>query len=397
MAIEREEYIHRQKVFLQRVVEENLDGAVVVSRGGSTFDRFASVFYLTGHFQSYVYLADEEPRWSGRTLTVFVVNSKGKNILCVAVPEYNSEEIVVDEVMYTGRFAGCIINAIKKLGLGKSKLGLIGADLMPVKYWQSINAELDQIQWSYPDEIIAAMTRVKSPAELDLLRAAAATSRRAYTKFLQALEPGRTEAEAVAAAVETIVAEGSGLYYAATSSGPNTWAWSPSTLPGYSTRRLESGDLIRLDLLTVKEGYITDWGRTSVVGKPNADQERLLDTLHKSLDAVIDALGTGVPAKDVVAAGDAALAELGVKMEPQPGTKEIFATYPAIWGHNLGMTIERPWLINSEELSIEAGMCMAVERALTIEDVGTAAAEQNLIITPEGVEDLTAGPYGRWS
>jgi hypothetical protein len=42
-------------------------------------------------------------------------------------------------------------------------------------------------------------------------------------------------------------------------------------------------------------------------------------------------------------------------------------------------------------------MVLAVERAVTLEGVGTAAAEQNLLLTDDRAELLTAGPKGRWT
>jgi hypothetical protein len=42
-------------------------------------------------------------------------------------------------------------------------------------------------------------------------------------------------------------------------------------------------------------------------------------------------------------------------------------------------------------------MYLAIERALTLDGVGTVAAEQNLLVGPVGVELLTGGPSGTWS
>ena len=39
-------------------------------------------------------------------------------------------------------------------------------------------------------------------------------------------------------------------------------------------------------------------------------------------------------------------------------------------------------------------MVLAVERAITLDGVGTVAAEQNLLLTDTGTELLTAGPAG---
>ena len=90
------------------------------------------------------------------------------------------------------------------------------------------------------------------------------------------------------------------------------------------------------------------------------------------------------------------LARLGVTSgEPRPGM--IVASYPAHWGHALGLGWERPWMTAGETLIIQPGMYLAIERALTLAGVGTVAAEQNLLVGEQGIEILTEGPGGRWS
>jgi Xaa-Pro aminopeptidase len=134
-----------------------------------------------------------------------------------------------------------------------------------------------------------------------------------------------------------------------------------------------------------------------VVGPRSAPQRRLLDTLTDALDEVIAAARPGTAVSDVVASGDRALARAGVGSPFSAGPGDLYASYPAHWGHGLGLGWERPWLVSSEQLTLQPGMVLAVERALTLEGVGTAAAEQNLLLTEAGVEVLTEGPNGRWT
>ncbi len=66
-------------------------------------------------------------------------------------------------------------------------------------------------------------------------------------------------------------------------------------------------------------------------------------------------------------------------------------------GHGLGPGWERPWLVSSAPLTIQEGMVLAMERAVTLAGAGTVAAEQNLIVTGSGAELLTAGLAGSWT
>ena len=69
---------------------------------------------------------------------------------------------------------------------------------------------------------------------------------------------------------------------------------------------------------------------------------------------------------------------------------------PEIWGHGLGLGFERPWLISGEALTIEEAMFLAVEKFLSLENIGKAAAAQNLLVDADGVEVLTDSKKGSW-
>jgi Xaa-Pro aminopeptidase len=396
MTIGRAEYRERQIRFAAALAKAGLAGAVVVSRGGFTFDRLANVFYLSGHYQSYVFLPDTPPHWSGRAHTAIVVNNTAETLLCVSTPEYDPTAIVADEIRHGPSFAGSVVEAMRSLGWAVGTVGLVGGDVLPFGYAEEIRLSLPDLRWCPVDEIIEQQRRIKSPDEHRVIRRAARTNRRAMDAFRSTVVPGRTEAEAAAAATEAAMADGAALYYAAVSSGPMSWAYTSAPLPGFSRRRFESGDIVRVDLCIVNEGYYSDFGRTFVAGAASAPQQRLLDALHSSLDAVISAIQPGRRVPDITAAGDAALRAAGVALDGEPSTNQIVASYPAHWGHGLGLGWERPWMVSSETLEIEAGMYLAIERALTLAEVGTAAAEQNLLVGEGGAELLTAGFDDPW-
>lgn len=398
MQITPDEYRDRQRALAGKLAAAGFDGALIIARGGSTYDRFANVLYLTGHYQHYSFLPEFPPTFSGRAHTAFLLRADAANILCICVPEIDERRIVADRIACGEVFADTVARGLFDLGLGDARLGLIGADVMPLQLWRALSERTPGVRWQDADDLLISLRRIKSPAEQVLIRDAAATNRRAVSAFLAALRPGVTESEAVAEAARVVTAEGGGIYYAATSSGPATRLWMSSPLPGYSPRRLEDGDLIRLDLGIVKHGYLSDFGRAAVVGRPRPEQIRLIGVLHGALDAAIGAARPGGTVGDIIDAGDRALARAGVAMGATARPGQIVASYPVHWGHCLGMGWERPYLVEAEATQpVEPGMYLAIERALTLDGVGTVAAEQNLLVGESGAELLTAGPDGRWS
>src|SRR3712207_9381322 len=87
----------------------------------------------------------------------------------------------------------------------------------------------------------------------------------------------------------TLFRSGSGgaLYGLGLSSGPWAHTFSPSTPAAYGRRRLEAGDMLRLDLYGSFEGYLFDFGRSRVVGRPPTQQQQEI------LDAVRDSVQSG--------------------------------------------------------------------------------------------------------
>jgi Xaa-Pro aminopeptidase len=397
--IEPAEYHQRQRALAAAISADGHDGALVVSRGGSTLDRYGNVFYLTGHYQHYSYLPESPPTFSGRAHSALALARDGRNALCVAVPEVDEIHVFADRVTHSDRWVETVRDALQSLGLHKAQVLLIGADVLPTEHWLALQDLLPDVTWQFGDQTIEALRRIKSPTELEMIRRAAAINRDAVTAFADAIQPGATEADAVAAAAAVAARHGAGLYYAAVSSGEGTWAWMSSPLPGWSTRKLERGDLVRLDLSVSYNGYLSDFGRTWVCGgSATPDQARLIKTMQDGIDAAIAAVHPGGTVAEIIAAGDAALADAGVAMNGAAEHEgQIVASYPVHWGHCLGMGWERPWMTMPGDDRIEPGMYLAIERALTLEGVGTAAAEQNLLVNESGIELLTGGPDGRWS
>lgn len=397
MTITIDELRRRQARFAERLGAAGLGGALVVSRGGGTYDRYGDVRYLTGHYQPFVYLPENPPRWSGRSHTVFLIAADGRGVLCVSVPgEYGHTPLAADDVRVGDDFIEVVVGAARDLGLDRGRVGLVGLDALPGNLWDRLRAGSPGTAFERVDDELGALRRTKSPTEQDAIRAAAAVGRRGVSAYLDALAPGVIEAEAVAAGVASVTRDGGGVYLVAASSGEMTWSYTTQPLPGFGTRELLQGDLVRFDLVCVVDGYLSDFGRAATVGEPTDAQARLLGALHGGLDAAIATIHPGAGVGDVVAAGDAALRDAGVLLDPEePG--DLHAGYPPHWGHGLGMGWERPWFIESEDLVIEEGMYLAIERSVSLEGVGTASAEQNLLVHEDGIEVLTAGPNGTWT
>ena len=59
------------------------------------------------------------------------------------------------------------------------------------------------------------------------------------------------------------------------------------------------------------------------------------------------------------------------------------------WGHGIGLAFDPPWITAANELVLQPGMCLAVERRIAEADGLGAQYEDNVLITPTGPELLT--------
>jgi methionyl aminopeptidase len=166
-----------------------------------------------------------------------------------------------------------------------------------------------------------------------------------------------------------------------------------------STRRLEEGDIVGLDLGCIVEGYYADCAVTLAVGEIPAAVQKLLDVTRESLELAIDACRPGRRLSDVSHAVQRHVEAHG------------FGVVRAFVGHGIGRALhEEPQVPNFGEPGrgpqLRAGMVLAIEPMVTMGSVdvrilddgwtavtsdGSLAAhfEHTVAITEQGPEVLT--------
>jgi Xaa-Pro dipeptidase len=233
--------------------------------------------------------------------------------------------------------------------------------------------------------IVREARLVKTPREIELLRAAAAAADAGHEALLELAQPGANELE-VMGGVITAVERAAGE--------PLPWAGELVTGPRTGTlrypggpidRTIEAGDTVLMDLSVRRAGYWSDCTNTLVAGRdPTDEQMRHFRAARAAYEAAVEQLRPGKRACDVWAASVEALAEHG--FEP---------THYA--GHQLGTTVnEDPRLVAYDETPIQANMVFAVEPGVYAGGDGTTGArtEKNVLVTEEGPEVLSRFRWG---
>jgi Xaa-Pro aminopeptidase len=236
---------------------------------------------------------------------------------------------------------------------------------------------------------------IKSPSEQALIRRACELGNRTLESLVDAVVEGATEADAVAAAAQTLISGGGVLYDAACASGPWSHQYTHARLPSAdATRRFRAGDLFHVDCYGSYGGYFFDFARSRCVGDEPTDQQRaLLEAVIEGVETICAAIRPGMSAGDVYQVGADWMAQSPV-VASIPSEEPEMEGFPAV-GHGLGLMWEGPWLMPGVERKIEAGMYLAVEILLGHPTVGGAMFEHNGLVTTDGLDVLTTA-RSRW-
>ncbi|HEY6748226.1 MAG TPA: Xaa-Pro peptidase family protein [Mycobacteriales bacterium] len=224
-------------------------------------------------------------------------------------------------------------------------------------------------------QAVEELRAAKDDGEIALLREACAIADRALADLVAegGLRPGRTEREvgrdldarmlghgADAPSFETIVA-----------TGPN------SAIPHHrpDDRRLERGDLVKLDFGAEYGGYHSDMTRTLVLGPPADWQREVYELVHAAQAAGRAALKIGADVRAVDAAARDVIAAAGRAGEFGHGL-----------GHGVGLEIhEAPALSPLGAGTLADRMAVTVEPGVYLPGRGGVRIEDTLVVR-EGAE-----------
>jgi Xaa-Pro dipeptidase len=362
------EHRERQARLREQADARGWSGVAVLGRGGGTYDRHGDLMYLTGHYQSFVHLPDRVPLWSGRSHALLILPVDGPSILLCSAPE-SDPELAADDVRIARDFRTEAAALIEAMGPG----AFSGFDVAPVAFGLPVGG----LEPAEP--VVERLRRRKSPAEQDLLRHACRVGTEAVDALMTHATDGATEGEAVAAAGEVILGAGGAMYATTLAVADRADGFTGRPLPGFrAERRFSAGEVARLDLAWVYEGYYCDFGRSWVVGgsERNPAAAAVIAELRQGLDAAVAAARAGAPAGAIARHGQAALG---------PGVE---TAYPPHWGHGLGMGWEGPYLLADNEEPLEPGFALAIETVVRKDGIA-AGGEYDVLVGEDGPEILT--------
>lgn len=179
-----------------------------------------------------------------------------------------------------------LADQLKRLGLARSRIG-IEMDYLPAGDLARLQAALPEARFEACEQILARLRQIKMLDEIALLRRLSRIADQAITDALAAVKAGDTEMDIAGHLTRNVYALGAEhfkLMIIATGER--------SRLPnvGPSERRLQRGDVCRVEIFAVIDGYQAGVCRTAVVQQapPKAEEiwQHLVDCKYQILEMV---------------------------------------------------------------------------------------------------------------
>jgi Xaa-Pro aminopeptidase len=381
----RDELRRRAAALQPHLRAAGLDAAVITQN--------VNLFYFGGSIQS----------------GALIVPAEGEPVYAVRrIIERARAESPLDAIVPLPSLRGLGARITDALGRAPARVGM-ELDVLPVAVRNRFAAALGAVEIEDVSAAVRRIRAVKSPYELEKLRAAARLSGAILGAATEALREGMTELELSAlieAAARRRGHEGvirlhgwnQETYYGMIAAGPAAAVPGFADLPlggegpgpsapyGAGWRRIERGDAVIVDAPAVLGGYIIDQTRTLVIG-------RLPDALARAHDAAMDILRT-VEAAIRPGVTPEALYRLSLERAEALGYADAFmgaGAYRARYvGHGVGLELDEwPVLADGFTDPLEPGCVFAVEPKMLFPGLGVAGIEDQYAVTATGCERLT--------
>lgn len=270
-----------------------------------------------------------------------------------------------------------LADTLRELGCDKARIGLEMRHLT-AHFFQELRQLLPNAELESCDGLLDRVRMVKSPAEIALLSHGAMVTDTAISRAWSECGPGATE-KALANRMQAHLMEGGADMLAFLVVGVADGA--RLAHPVARERRMEEGDLVRVDFAGFFSGYYSDLARTGIVGKANDHARDIYHKLWEVHDQVIDACRPGVP-----------VSTLFFRCRDEFAKRGLNFNMPHI-GHGLGIGLhEHPILEPQNMTLLEEGMVLAIE-PIHGEPDQTRYHVEDLVIIRENAPHVASRSY----
>lgn len=272
-----------------------------------------------------------------------------------------------------------LVEVLRHLGLNGKRIG-IEMDALPAKQWIRLGELNPGATLVDGSAALMAARRVKSPRELEFIRVATACAHHAQAEAHVMMTAGCSEREVARWIVDAAFKAGAeDILMVQVASGDRSTYSNPTP----TTRRMNRGEVVKIDVFVSANGYLSDTGHCVWVEEASAKDRATWAKVAETMDLVEAMVRPGTSVRELWEVYAHAFEERGLK----PSGRFL--------GHGLGLGIhEEPFVAAHVGTVLEPNMVMAIE-PVYIEDGKLFFLEDNLLVTDSGFESLTTAlPHG---
>ena len=272
---------------------------------------------------------------------------------------------------------------LKSAGLVAPRIAL-EFELWPAAAWEILRTEMPSATFIDATEILEELRSVKTEAELNNLRGAAAGIVDSMLATFQWVRPGVTETEIVQQLRMEQTQRGLDYDFALITTGP-TFGRAPSP------RKIANQEILSLDTGGHYHGYLADMARMAVLGEPTAMMNDLLAEILSVQAAARTAIRAGTLGNVIYETAFQALKSCSHHNDMQ------------FVAHGIGLIAHEaprltangpiPYADKHAQRPLKAGMVISIETHVKHAEVGFVKLEDTVAVTTSGWEAF--GDWGR--
>jgi Xaa-Pro aminopeptidase len=276
---------------------------------------------------------------------------------------------------------------LRKLGLAK---GVIGCEMgddsrmeLGFRHFSRIKESMKEAKFVDASPLICELRMIKSDAELAFIRMACGIQDQAIARLRERIHVGMQGDTARNIFREEVSKLGGRpLWELGSHFGGMLRPRGPER---GRDRQLKRGEIFNFDFGITYGSYHADYGRTWIVGTPNADQLRDYESAICAVKATVEACKPGALASEVVKICHA-------QIENADAQPETVISSSGFLGHGVGLNMaERPHLSLHSKAELRSGMVLALEPSIQ-SNYGWFNVEQMILVTDDGYELLSRAP-----
>jgi Xaa-Pro aminopeptidase len=269
-----------------------------------------------------------------------------------------------------------VAGVLRESGLAQSRIGL---EMLrtSVLFYERLQELLPEARFESADALLRRLRQVKTPAEIERMREGARLTDDGVWKAFNSVSAGASERDLGASIQLNVLGNGcSAVTTLLVGTGEGARVLGPPT-----DRNMTQGDIVRIDLNSIYDGYFSDMGRMAVVGEPNTEQKKAYRDQIELKERIFEFMRPGRTCSEIH----------GFYLEQANKMNVELFIYPYIGlGHGIGVNgDEYPKLNAADETPIEPGMILNVEPD-TIGPKGEIFhVEDMVLVTEQGIEPIS--------